>query len=307
MRSFEEYLEGYVRECESRGLSETTIQYRREYLSKWEIWLRLQKPKISIVDVNTEVILNFIQKQSAFRAKATIAGRMSILRCYGDYLNRHGVWKKNYLKGVLSPKLAVNSHIPKSLTKTEIENLISESFKQKERLHQYMWPAVLLCIYSLGLRRGELARIQLADWNAKDKTLKISNTKSGFERIMPVPDSVFKSIEAYLLARHRILVKHKNESESSLFINRYGTRLDEQCLSASLKKIAKRSGIKTFSTHRLRHSCATHLLQNGVGVPELKMILGHSCVATTMRYLHVASPDRKKAISLHPINKMLEA
>jgi len=80
---------------------------------------------------------------------------MSILRCYGDYLNRHGVWKKNYLKGVLSPKLAVNSHIPKSLTKTEIENLISESFKQKERLHQYMWPAVLLCIYSLGLPMGD--------------------------------------------------------------------------------------------------------------------------------------------------------
>lgn len=307
MRSFEEYLEGYVRECESRGISKTTIQYRREYLCKWEIWLRLQKPKISIADVNTEIILNFINKQSAFRAKATIAGRMSILRCYGDYLNRQGVWKKNYLKGVLSPKLPVNSHIPKSLTKTEIENLISESFKQKERLHQYMWPAILLCIYSLGLRRGELARIKLADWNSKDKTLKIANTKSGFERLMPVPESVFKSIEAYLLARHRILVKHKNESESSLFINRYGTRLDEQSLSASLKKIAERSGIKSFSTHRLRHSCATHLLQNGVGVPELKMILGHSCVATTMRYLQVASPDRKKAIDLHPINKMLEA
>jgi hypothetical protein len=68
MRSFEEYLEGYVSECEIRGLSETTIQYRREYLYKWEIWLRLQKPKISIADVNTEIILNFIQKQSAFRA-----------------------------------------------------------------------------------------------------------------------------------------------------------------------------------------------------------------------------------------------
>lgn len=306
MRSFEEYLEGYIRECQSRGISKTTIKYRREYLSKWEIWLRLQKPKISIADVNTEIILNFINKQSAFKAKATVAGRMSVLRCYGDYLNRQGVWKKNYLKGVLSPKLPVNSHIPKSLTKNEIESLISESFKQKERLHQYMWPAILLCIYSLGLRRGELARINLADWNSKDKALKIVNTKSGFERIMPVPESVFKSIEAYLLIRHRTLVKYKNESESSLFINRYGTRLDEQSLSASLKKIAERAGIKTFSTHRLRHSCATHLLQNGVGVPELKMILGHSCVATTMRYLQVASPDRKKAIDLHPINKMLE-
>lgn len=303
---FEEYVDGYIHECECRGISKNILETRRSFLSKWHTWLKSERPKISLENANAEIILRFVKRQGTFKSRSTVAGYMSILRCYGDYLNRQGVWKRNHLRWVRSPKVAVNSHIPKSLSKTEIEKLIAESFKQKTRLSQHLWPAVILCLYSLGIRRGELLRLKLSDWNNKEKQFKITNTKSGFERYMPVPESLARSIEAYLIVRHQILVSKNKETETALVINQLGDPMAECSFSVSLNKIAARVGIKSFSTHRLRHSCATHLLESGASTPEVKMILGHSCVITTMRYLNVSSPERKKAIELHPINKMLE-
>ncbi len=306
MASFEEHVDGYIRECQIRGLGDDVINYRRSFLYGWHSWLRSENPKISLHSVNTEIILKFIKKKSTFKSKATVAGYMSTLRCYGDYLNRQGIWKNNFLRWVESPRVNINSHIPKSLTKKEIENLISESFKSKTRLHQYLWPAAILCAYSLGLRRGEVLRIRISDWCSKDKILKIINTKSNFERYMPVPESVSKTIEAYLIIRHQVLKNKNRISEQKLFINQCGYPMEATSFSVGLGKIAIRSGLKSFSTHVLRHSCATHLFESGASTPEVKMVLGHSCVDTTMRYLNVSSPERIKAIALHPINRMLE-
>lgn len=305
MKNFDQLLDGFLLECRARGISEETLKSRRCELTRWGNFLKEKRPRVQLATIDPELINLFLKNRSHFRAKATIAGAMSHLRCFGEYLNREGIWKRNHIKWMQSPRLAINSHLPKSMTKKQIENIIAEAFHQKERLHQYMWPAIILSMYTLGLRRGEVARLNFTDWNVKARTLRISNTKSGFDRYVPISVSVEKAIDSYLQIRHRTLLKYKNTNETALFINKLGRRLDGGLLSHGVKQIAKRAGINCFTAHQLRHSCATHLLEGGASLQQVKMVLGHACIDTTMRYTHVSGPERRKAMDLHPINKII--
>lgn len=307
MRNFDSVLEGFLDECRARGIGQQTIDARRRELNRWSAWLRNRKPRPKLEDVNSELIIQYIKSRSAFRSKASVAGVMSHLRCFGDYLSREGVWRKNSLKWMQSPKITVNSHIPKTLKRSEIESFLTEAFKSKESLHQYLWPAVILCLFTLGIRRGELVALSLQDWDQRENVLRITHSKVGRQRYMPVPESVKRSLDAYLQIRFRILKQYKKEDCQALFVTKYGEPLSQERVSMGLSRIAKRAKITGFSTHQLRHTCATQLIESGVPLPEVKMVLGHATIDTTMRYIHVCGPEKKKAIELHPINKMLEA
>ncbi len=305
MKNFDQLLDGFLSEGRARGISEETLKARRCEPTRWGNFLKNKRPRVCLESLNPEFINIFLKNRSHFRSKATIAGTMSHLRCFGDYLNREGIWKRNHIKWMQSPRVLVNSHLPKSISKKQIESILTESFRQKERLHQYLWPAVILCMYTLGLRRGEVVRLNMTDWDIKQRTLRVSNTKSGFDRYVPVSESVEKAIDSYLQVRHRILIQNENPNETALFINKLGRRTESQLISCRIKKIAKRAGVDFFTTHQLRHSCATHLLESGASLPQVKMILGHACIDTTMRYTHVSGPERRKAMELHPINRIL--
>jgi site-specific recombinase XerD len=307
MKNFDHLLDGFMAECRARGIGDETVSARRIELLRFGNFLKSKRPKVKLDSIDVELITVYLKNRATFRSKATVASTMSHLRCFGDFLNREAVWKRNHLRWLPSPKIPVNSHLPKSLTKSQIESILSSSLKHKEILYQYLWPAVVLCMYSLGMRRGEVARLNLEDWDPKARTLKVSNTKSGFERYVPVPDCLETAIESYLQVRQRTLTRKKALNEPALFINNTGSRLSPGNISGGTKRIAKRAGVEDFSTHRFRHSCATHLLDNGVGLKEVKLLLGHACIDTSNRYTHVSGPLRKQAMNLHPINKMLEA
>jgi site-specific recombinase XerD len=306
MNSFEKLVEGYLNECRSRSVNESTIRIREKTLLKWGVWLRTSGLGRPIADVNAEVILKFLKTDSVFKAKSTVAGTMSTLRCFGEYLSREGIWKMNYLRWMPSPKIRVGKHVPKAFKKVEVERMLAETFNHRDRLHQYLWPALFLCLYSLGLRRNELLRLDLADWNAKEQTLRVSSTKSGWDRYLPLAESVSRALEAYLPARHRVIAEHLKLDQPALFVNRSGERLSAMSCSIKMKKIALKSGLESFHVHQLRHTCATQLLENGVPLPTVKMVLGHACIETTVRYVEVSGPERRKAMDLHPINQILE-
>jgi integrase/recombinase XerD len=307
MNNFEKLVEGYSGESRSRGVSEGTIKTRERFLFKWGVWLRTSGLGRPITEVNAEIILKFLKSNSVFKSKATVAGEMSSLRCFGEYLSREGVWQKNYLRWMPSPKLRVTKHVPKVLKKADIEKMLEETFNQRDRLHQYLWPTIFLCIYSLGLRRGELVRLNYSDWNVKENTLRVTSTKSGWERYLPVPDSVSRALEAYLPARHRVLAHHQRLDQPALFVRNSAERLPAAVLSAKFKKMALKIGLESFHVHQLRHTCATQLLENGVPLPTVRMVLGHVCIETTNRYVEVSGPERRKAMALHPINMVLGA
>jgi integrase/recombinase XerC len=134
--------------------------------------------------------------------------------------------------------------------------------------------------------------------------LYIDGRKTDSERRVAVPEIAWRCIEAYLPERHNHLESLGRTNESALFVNRNGVRAKGSTLHRSLKRLSARCGIDvTF--HQFRHTCATDLLESGTGLREVQELLGHGCLTTTMWYNHVANPALRKAVALHPINKML--
>jgi site-specific recombinase XerD len=304
---FEKLVHGYISECRTRGVGEQTILVRELFLLRWGVWLRSSSVRMRIEDVTGEAIIKFLKRESVFKSKATVSRTMSHLRCFGDFLNREGTWKRNHVKWMRGPRMVIGPHCTKALKPNEIERMLEESFKWRDRHLQYLWPAMLICFYSLGLRRGEALRLNFSDWDAKEKTLRVLSTKSGRERFLPAPESLFRAMDAYILARHRVLAVRNRLDESALFVNRIGERLTANSCSLGAKRIAVRAGVESFHIHRLRHTCASQLVANGVTLPIVKMVLGHAVIDTTSRYVQVSGPDRRKAIELHPINQILGA
>ena len=125
------------------------------------------------------------------------------------------------------------------------------------------------------------------------------------ERALPVGEGVAKCIEAYLPHRHNYLEKKGSVGEEALFVNNAGRRFREEGVTNYIKRIAKKAGLEHITTQRFRHTCATDLLEAGVTVAEVKQMMGHAVLDTTLRYTQVADPARREAMEKHPINDFL--
>jgi hypothetical protein len=112
---------------------------------------------------------------------------------------------------------------------------------------------------------------------------------------------VLRCLDAYLPLRHNQLEKVGLVQETTLLVSRYGQRLSGSAISNGIHDIARLAQVPIHSLHQFRHSCASDLLEAGVHLAEVQRILGHSVISTTVRYVHIADPQRRAAIALHPI------
>jgi len=160
-------------------------------------------------------------------------------------------------------------------------------------------------VYATGLRKGEMERLNIGDWNREEGCLRIDGRKTGVERRVPVGAGVWKCVEAYLPLRHNRLEKLGRLGEQALFINRAGKRMKGQSISLIAHNLARRAGVPMVSMHQFRHTCASDLLEGGTAIPEVQRILGHACVTSTLRYTQIADPERAAAVKLHPVNEFL--
>jgi site-specific recombinase XerD len=135
--------------------------------------------------------------------------------------------------------------------------------------------------------------------------LRIDGRKTGRERCVPVPAIVGQCLDAYLPQRHNWLEHLGQLAQPALLVGREGTRLTGTAISMAIHRLARMSGIPLRSLHQFRHSCASDLLEAGVGLPDVQQILGHQLIATTVRYVHIADPERRAAMARHPINAWL--
>jgi len=94
--------------------------------------------------------------------------------------------------------------------------------------------------------------------------------------------------------------------ETALLVSRYGRPLSGSAISNGVHDLAKAAQVPIHSVHQFRHSCASDLLEAGVHLAEVQRILGHAIISTTVRYVHIADPQRRAAIALHPINDWLQ-
>jgi len=306
MRKWDALVEKLTSYDEARGLKKSTLNTKSSELYRWGTWLKKQRPKVRIEDIDIDLIHKYIKARTLFKSKAFTCSIIGIMRAMGDLLVEEGIWTQNPLRWISGPKLFSHRRIPKNYHRSDLKKIFEESFNSTYPYFRKLYPAIISIFYTTGLRKSELLSLDLKDWNRTESTLKVYGSKTGQDRLVPVSEVAWKCIEDYLKARNTLLLK-LNKTSDALFINRKGSRVNGTQILVQFKRIAKRAGVDKATIHMFRHSCATSLIEEGVPLENVKQVLGHACVQTTYRYSHIASPERVRAIRKHPINDILNS
>jgi site-specific recombinase XerD len=184
--------------------------------------------------------------------------------------------------------------LPVVLNKEEVKRLLKAPKLLRHRV-------LLALLYGCGLRRFELLNIKLPDIDFQRKMLHIREGKGRKDRYVPLGDHLIRGLKTYIDAERPYLwlFNGKNKAGDSL------QQFSETGVQWIIKESAKRAGIsKHVTSHVLRHTYATHLLEMGLDIMSLKEALGHSDIRTTLLYLHIAQLGRQKTFS--PLDKLYE-
>jgi site-specific recombinase XerD len=167
------------------------------------------------------------------------------------------------------------------LTKEEVK-ILFEATKKRSNYHERD-QAVLGCLYHLALRSSEAIHLKLTDIDFENKLVFIQKSKTGYQRQVPMNESIITIFKSYLSQRD--FSKKANEF---LLIGQRGKLKSVNSIETILKIITKQSGLqKRIYPHLLRHSIATHLLQNGMPLEKVSQFLGHKSIGSTQRYTHI--------------------
>ena len=305
MRRWDRLLDAYIEEYRARGVSAESVAMNTARLERWGRWLKQRRPRVAIERIEADSITRYIESCSSFRAKATVYGTLCTMRGFGDYLVRQGLWTTNPLRWMKGPKVTPYARLPKRIDRAHMEAMWREAACRGGDYSSHLWVTVLALLYGTGLRRGELQRLNVEAFDRTEGTLRIDGRKSGRERCMPLPPMVLRCLEAYLPRRHNQLERASLLGERALLVTRNGTRLTGDAVSSGIHAISRRAGVSIHSLHQFRHTCASDLLEAGVHLAQVQRILGHCGIATTVRYVHIADPQRRAAIGVHPLNDWL--
>lgn len=305
MRRWDRLVDAYVEEYRARGINPATVAHTASALDRWGRWLKQRRPRVAIEDISADLITRYVASCSTFKAKATVYGTLSTMRGFGDFLVRQGLWNSSPLRWMKGPKISPYSRTPKRIDRAHMEALWREAGSQRGEYSAHLWVTVLALLYGTGLRRGELERLNISAFDREQGTLLVDGRKTGMQRCVALPPMVLQCLEAYFPRRHNTLERAAALGEQALLITRGGTRLTAQSVSNTIHRLAQRANIPIHSLHQFRHTCASDLLEAGVHLAQVQRVLGHSGIATTVRYVHIADPQRREAISRHPINDWL--
>lgn len=217
--------------------------------------------------------------------KSSMTRKISALSSFFEFLR-----KKEYIK--TSPMIKVTGmkkekNIPDFLRTAEVNQLLEAP--DLSSFYGIRDKALLELLYSSGLRVGELVSLNLDTVNFKNKHVKVFG-KGAKERIVPIGNKALNSLDLYLTKARPIFLKKNNIEENSLFLNCFGKRLSDRGVRNVINKYIKLlSYDKNVSPHTLRHSFATHLLDNGADLRVVQDLLGHVSLSTTQIYTHVTS------------------
>lgn len=306
MRRWDRLVDSYIEEYRARGVSAASVAMNTARLDRWGRWLKARRPRVGIERIDAESITRYIESCSTFKAKATVYGTLSSMRMFGDYLVRQGLWTINPLRWMKGPKISPYSRLPRRIDRQHMQSLWQEAASKHSEFHRHQWITILALLYGTGLRRGEIERLNLDQFDRTEGTLRIDGRKTGRERCVPVPPILWRCLESYLPQRHNVLERAGALGQQALLVNRRAQRLSGQMISNGIHTIARRAKVALVSLHQFRHSCASDLLESGVHLADVQRILGHQGIATTVRYTHIADPQRREAMARHPLNDWLQ-
>lgn len=273
-----------------KGLSENTKESYLRDLIKYSNYVKKD-------NINNEDILNYIKYlKDSGKSSRTIARVIVSIRNFHKYISRvYGIDDPS--ETIESPKLSKT--LPKVLTIEEVNKLLDITPKDE---FDYRNKAMLELMYASGLRVSELVNLTVNDVDLENAVVKCFG-KGSKERIIPIGELAIHALWDYMTIYRNTMLK--GYFTDALFLNNHGKELTRQGFFKILKSIAKdRSIQKVFSPHTLRHSFATHLLENGADLRIIQELLGHENISTTQIYTHVRTDlIRKNYESFHPRSK----
>jgi integrase/recombinase XerC len=224
----------------------------------------------------------------------TVLRRLSALRSFFKFAMREKLVKENPLEEIESPKK--EKRLPVWITYPEVEILFSQPDTStylglRDR-------AIMELFYSSGLRLSELAFLRRADCDLKNQTLRIFG-KGKKERQTPITKTAAEWISNYLNHPERPFIEKDPEA---VFLNKWGTRLSPRSIDRNFAAYLKASGLsERITPHTIRHSIATHWLENGMDLKTIQMLLGHTTLSTTTIYTHVSAKLKREVYDkAHP-------
>ena len=277
--------ENFINYCEyEKGLSANTLKSYNYEINLYQTYL---EDKLSIIDIekvskeDIESYLKYCYLKN--EDSKTISHKITTIYNFHNYLLREKVIKDNQAEFIDRPKLA--KHLPYTLTVKEIDKLLDIALVT---VFDYRDKAMLELMYGTGLRVSELVSLTVYDVDFYNAFLRIKG-KGSKERIVPINNASLKYLKLYL-DRRCLLLKKKISDE--LFLN---------------KILAKKGMPINISPHSLRHSFATHLIENGADLRSVQTMLGHSDITTTKIYTHISNEKVTKDYLInHPRAKKEE-
>ncbi|XJZ26110.1 site-specific tyrosine recombinase XerD [Bacillota bacterium Lsc_1132] len=280
-----------------KGLAKNTIAAYERDLKSYTHYLKNVEKIDSLNEAQRAHIvhfLGFLKEQG--KSSKTLARHVASIRAFHQFLIRDKATDHDPSVHIETPQL--ERSLPKVLNQQEVETLLDAP---KQNNHYGLRDkAMLEILYATGMRVSELIGLNLGDAHLTMGFVRCIG-KGNKERIIPIGKTAANALQQYLDSGRSRLVSKKHR-ENALFLNHHGQRLTRQGFWKILKKLANEAGIeKELTPHTLRHSFATHLLENGADLRAVQEMLGHVDISTTQIYTHVTKTRLKDVYSkFHP-------
>ena len=260
-----------------KKLSDNTFDsYQRDILQFKEY---IDNNKIQYSKLENEEIVNYMDWLKTLNKKpSTISRHLASIRLFYQYLLKNGVVKNDPTKGIQAPK--IEKKAPSVLSSQEVSLLLEQP--NGEDLKSIRDKAMLEIAYATGMRVTEIISLNIGDVDLDALSVICKNGNK--QRIIPLGKLSLKALQEYINTARPNLIK--SEEEKALFVNINGRRLTRQGFWKIIKFYKEQAHItKEITPHILRHSFATHLLQNGADLKSIQTMLGHSDISSTQVYM----------------------
>lgn len=285
--SFLEFIEN------DKKLSANTLQsYKRDILQYKRY---VEENKINYIKVKTNDIKEYLQYLHDMNKKSsTISRNLASIRLFYQYLLRNSKVKSDPTEGIQSPK--IEKRVPSILTAQEVSLLLEQP--KNIDLKGIRDKAMLEFAYATGMRVTEIISLDIDDANLENGYVTCKNGNK--QRNIPLGSMSLKALKEYIQESRPIMIK--TEKEKALFVNINGKRLTRQGFWKIIKYYKEQAHItKDITPHVLRHSFATHLLQNGADLKAIQTMLGHSDISSTQVYMQFQDESLKNVYrKAHP-------
>lgn len=274
--------------CGEIGTSSTQTQ-------SFDAGMSLDQRQVACEPTTIREFLAYLYGQNY--TKSTTARKLATLRSFYKFLIRRGMLSVNPLSTIRTPKQ--EKRLPKTLDLDQVQKLLDapgdgDLLSARDK-------AMLEVLYSSGIRVSELVELEMQDLDLQEGVLRVRG-KGRKDRFTPIGSQAIKAIQRYFEMRNLDMRSQQSTDKMRVFLNKHGESLSTRSVRRKLDKYLVSAGLDPgISPHTLRHSFATHLLNNGADLRSVQELLGHQSLSTTQIYTHLTAGRMKEAYdAAHP-------